>query len=321
MKKTIISLVLIILANIAYSQEEDKLLVSEIKQSTVITQPATLNKGFFLVGASFMHIMADKMFSDKGKKDYAVQNLSLRNSAAYLSFHFGLTNRIELAFDLPYTIASISKSIISEIPLLDTAVTTKFKLKGKGIGDIEFGISYQLIEGSKTKPSLVSKLSAVFPTGEKNPTNIKGLWEYDYPTGRGETALRLELIYRKISYPYSYSFHSLFKYSFGGEKVMAPYEDPISFRSGNYYEVGGNFDFLLNDWIAVQNNLGFLYKNADKYNGETAQIPVTQMAIFYYPNINFQFKKFRLAQGVCIYLFGKTIPGDPQYQIDLQYIF
>lgn len=321
MKKIIVGLVFLALANVLYSQEEDKLLVSEIKQSTVITQPATLNKGFFLVGAAFTHIMADKMFSDNGKKEYAIQNLSTRNSTENLILRFGLTNRIELEFDLPYMITSISKSTISQVPLYDTSITTKFKLKGKGFGDIEFGISYQLIEGSKTKPSLVSKLSAVFPTGEKNPTNIKGLWEYDYPTGRGETALRLELIYRKISYPYSYSFHGLFKYSFGGVKVMVPYEDPISFRSGNYYEVGGNFNFLLNDWIAVQNDLSFLYKHADKYSGETAPPTVTQMAIFYYPNINFQFKKFRLVQGVCIYLFGKTMPGDPQYQIDLQYIF
>ena len=135
MKKTFISLVFIILANFSYSQEEDKLLVSEIKQSTVITQPATLNKGFFLLGSTFMHVMiADKMFSDNGKKEYVVQNLSSRNSIEYLHFHYGLTNRIELAFDLPYKITSISKSIIQEVPLLDTAITTKFKLKGKGNG-------------------------------------------------------------------------------------------------------------------------------------------------------------------------------------------
>ena len=179
MKKVIVGLVLLVLANVLYSQEEDKLLVSEIKQSTVITQPATLNKGFFLLGSTFMHIMADKMFSDNGKKEYAVQNLSSRNSTEFLTFRFGLTNRIELEFDLPYVITSISKSTISQVPLYDTSITTKFKLKGKGIGDIEFGISCQLMEGSKTKPSLVSKLSAIFPTGEKNPTNIKGDWEYD----------------------------------------------------------------------------------------------------------------------------------------------
>ena len=179
MKKIFVSLVLIILADVAYSQEEDKLLVSEIKQSTVITQPATLNKGFFLLGSTFMHIMADKLFSDNGKKGYAVQNLSARNSTEYLNLHFGLTNRIELVFDLPYKITSVSKSIIVDAPGYDTTEIYKYKIKGKGIGDMEFGIFYQLIKGSKTKPSLVSKLTATFPTGEKNPTNIKGRLEYE----------------------------------------------------------------------------------------------------------------------------------------------
>ena len=64
MKKIFVGLVLLILADIAYSQEEDKLLVAEIKQSTVVTQPATLNKGFFLIGSVFTYTMVDKVFSD-----------------------------------------------------------------------------------------------------------------------------------------------------------------------------------------------------------------------------------------------------------------
>ena len=321
MKKIFISLVLIILADVAYSQEEDKLLVSEIKQSTVITQPATLNKGFFLLGSTFTYTAIDKMFSNNGKKDYAVNNLWGQYSTEYLHFHFGLTNRMEIAFALPYKITSVSYSIISEIPIIDSTITSKYKSKGKGIGDIEIGLCYQIIEGSKTKPSLVSQLSATFPTGEKNPTNIKGAWEYDMPNGSGETTLRLELIYRKITYPYSFSFYGSFKYSFRGKKVMFPYENSISFKSGNYYSAGGNFNFLLNDWIAVQNDLLLIYQQANKYYGETANIGITQNGICYNPNLSFQFKKFRLVQGVFIPLFGKSFPADPQYNIDLQYIF
>jgi hypothetical protein len=321
MKKVYVILVLIILANAAYSQEEDKLLVSEIKQSTVITQPATLNKGFFLLGSIFTYNVEDKMFSDNGKKDFAPQNWWAKYSTEYLHFHYGLTNRIELAFALPYKITSISGSVFSEIPIIDTTITTKFKLKANGIGDIEFGIYYQLIKGSKTKPSLVSKLHATFPTGEKNPTNIKGAWEYDLPTGSGETTLASELIYRKITYPYSYSFYGFFKYSFGGEKVMLPYENSISFKSGIFYWVGGNFNFLLNDWIAVQNDLRLDYQQASKYYGETSYVGINAYIISYHPNISFQFKKFRLIQGVFIPLFGKSTPADPQYNIDLQYIF
>src|ERR1035437_7587464 len=301
MKKIFISLVLIILTGVAYSQEEDKFLVSEIKQSTVITQPATLNKGFFLLGSVFTYTADDKVFYGNGKKDYEPGNGWGIYSTEYLEFHFGLTNRIELAFFLPYVYKSISYSVISEFPISDTAITTKYKSKGKGVGDIEFGIYYQLIKGSKTKPSLVSKLSVIFPTGEKS------LW--------------LELIYRKITYPYSYSFYGIFKYSFGGEKIMLPYENSISFKTGDYYEGGGNFNFLLNDWIAVQNDLLFMYKHADKYNGKTAQVTYTQMGISYNPNLSFQFKKFRLVQGVFIPLFGKYFPANPQYNISLQYIF
>ncbi len=321
MKRILVCLVSIVLTNVACSQEEDKLLVSEIKQSTVITQPATLSKGFFLIGAGFTYTMADKNFSDNFKKVYAADNVSARNSIEFLTFRFGLTNRIELALDLPYRILSMSGSVITEVPLVDTSITAKLRLKGHGIGDIEFGISCQMIEGSKTKPSLVSKLSAVIPTGEKNLTNIKEDGEYDLPTGGGEAALNLELIFRKIFYPYSYSFHGRFKYSFGGVKIMSPNEDPISFRSGNYYEAGGNFNFLLNDWIAIQNDLSFMYKNADKSDGETIMLKVNSMAITYFPTVNFQFKKFRLSQGINIHLIGKSIPADPQYEIDLQYIF
>lgn len=321
MKKIFVSLVLLILADIAYSQEEDKLLIAEIKQSTVVTQPATLNKGFFLLGSIFTFTTSDKMFSTNGEKEYETGNGWGKYSTEYLHFQYGLTNRIELAFFLPYKIISLSYSIISEIPLIDSSLITKVKLQGKGMGDIEFGIYYQIIKGSKTKPSLVSKLSATIPTGKKNPTNIKNRLEYDIPTGSGETSLWLEMIYRKITYPYSYSFYGQFKYSFGGQKVMVPYENPISFKSGNYYNAGGNFNFLLNDWIAIQNDLYFFYQRNNRFYGETAQTEITQYALFYYPNISFQFKKFRLVQGVLIPLFGKTTTADPQYNIDLQYIF
>ena len=312
---------MLILADVTYSQEEDKLLVAEIKQSTVITQPATLNKGFFLIGSIFTYVVVDKVFSDDGKKDYAVRNLWGQYSTEYLHFQYGLTNRVELAFAIPYKIISISGSRMEEIRANATATQYKYRLEGKGIGDIEFGIYYQLIRGSKTKPSLVSKLSAVFPTGEKNPTNIEGPWEYDLATGNGETTLALELIYRKITYPYSYSFYGTFKYSFGGEKIMLAYENPISFKSANYYNAGGNFNFLLNDWIAIQNDMFLYSQQATKCYDETAYIESDHFGIIYNPNISFQFKKFRLVQGVLLPLFGKSMPADPQYNIDLQYIF
>ncbi|MFO7622433.1 MAG: hypothetical protein R6W81_14415 [Bacteroidales bacterium] len=321
MKRIIAGLTLILAGGIAHPQEEDRLLVAEIKQSTVITEPATLIKGFFKLGAILTYTADDKLFTENWKKDYEPENGSGKYSTEYLHFHYGLTNRIELAIALPFVIKSMTCSIIDETPVNDSTMRTQYKSTGRGLGDIEFGIYYQLLEGSKTKPSLVSKLSMTFPTGKKNPTNIREILEYNYPTGKGETSVYLELIYRKITYPYSYSFYGLFQYSFGGEKIMLPYENPISFRSGNLYQAGGNFNFLLNDWIAVQNDLLLIYRQSDEYKGETAMASFSQTGICYNPNISFQFKKFRLAQGVFIPLFGRYFPANPQYNIDLQYIF
>jgi len=314
-------MILIIAGSIAYSQEEDRLLVAEIKQSTVITEPATLRKGFFKLGAIFTYTADDRLFTENCKKEYEPENGWGSYSTEYLLLSYGLTNRLELSLALPYVIKTITYSIIDETPVNDSTMRTQYKSRGNGLGDIEFGISYQLLEGTNAKPSLVSKLSVAFPTGQKNPANIREIFEYDYPTGKGETSVYLELTYRKITYPYSYSFYGLFQYSFGGEKVMLPYENSIPFRSGNSYQAGGSFNFLLNDWIAVRNDLLFVYRQADEYKGETAMTTFPQTGICYNPNISFQFRKFRLAQGVFIPLFGRYFPANPQYNLDLQYIF
>ena len=321
MKKIAISLILIIIVNVSYSQEDEQLLVSEIKQSTVITEPTTLKKGFFKLSSSFYFGLADKIFTDNAKKEFVMENGWAKTSSFGLSAHYGLTNRLELVFGIPYERSSFYNSSIIEIPLLQSTTTSSFKLKGKGIGDMQLGINYQLIEGSKTKPSLESRLTVVLPTGEKNPTNINANWEYDLPVGMGEISISLDLLYRKIIYPYSFSFYGTFKYSLWGEKMMRAYEEPVSFKSGNFYYLGGSFNFLLNDWIAIQNDIFFTRNKADKYEGETDAYGIPSWGISYMPNINFQFRKFRFTEGIIIPLKGKSISADPLYLFVAQYIF
>lgn len=324
MKRIFACLIFSLIAYFSFSQEEDKLLVSEIKQSTVITEPATLNRGFFKIGSEFTYAVEDREFSESHKRDYSTGNGWGRSSSVNLYLFYGLTNRIELCLYVPYKFRSIHYSYIDEFPIIGTSILTKWKTQGNGIGDIQFTIRYQIIEGSKTRPSLTASLTTSFPTGEKNPTNITDQFIYDHPSGSGEILLVPEFTYRKVAYPYSYSFWSYFQYGFGCEKKMLPYEDPIHFRSGSRLILGGNFNFLLNDWIAVQNDLIYDNKQADTYRGSTmitSFMPSNDSwAIIYTPGISFQFKKIRLAQGVSIPLTGKFWIADPQYRIMLQYI-
>ncbi|NMC40001.1 MAG: transporter [Bacteroidales bacterium] len=323
MKRILFCLICLVLSILTFSQEEDRLLVTEIKQSTVITEPATLRKGFFRIGSIFTYAVEDKVFDDNRSRTYSTGNGWGKYSTESLQLVYGFTNRIELALVFPYKFKSIHLSFLNEVPFSDTSLLIKLKTKGNGLGDITVGVNIQIIEGSKNKPSLTGTLTASLPTGRKDPTNIKDLLIYDYPTGSGELSLIPELIFRKVTYPFSWSLFAGLQYGFGCDKIMVPNEEVSHFKSGIRWQTGGNFNFLVNDWIAIQNELVFDNKKADTYKGNTilASTPgYDSWALFYSPGLSFQFKKFRLNQGFAIPLAGKMTMADPQFNLTLQYI-
>jgi hypothetical protein len=311
-----------ILAMHTYSQEDDQLLVSEIKRSTIITQPSTLHVGFFKLGTVCSYILIDKMFNDDGQKVYMMGNGWGTKSMYSIDLLYGVTNRFQVLASLPYVRNKMYYSNIVTIPMLQTELRNGSELQGKGIGDLDLGLDYQIIEGSKTKPSLVSKLTITIPTGEENPTNINSdSSKWDLPTGAGEVAVALGFVYRKIIYPLSYTFNGSFKYYFEGKKQMFPDEDPVSFKSGNFYSAGASFNFLLNDWIAIQNDCYFNYFEPSKVYYDPVMEGNSSWSLLYIPEVNFQFKKFRFVQGVSIEVAGKNGGADPTFILIAQYIF
>lgn len=321
MKKVSLSLLALFSFYCVIAQEDDVLLVKEIKQSTIVSEPATLKKGFVKLGNSFAYSVVDKIFTNDKERQFITDNGWAKTSTYSLFADYGLTNRIELSLNVPYERSSMFYSSIIETPLFQTATSSDFKLKGQGIGDIQLGIHYQIIEGSKIKPSLTSKLIITLPTGEKNPTNISDTWEYDLPTGYGVTSFSFDLAWRKITYPYSYSFYSTYKFSLRGKKKLRVYEEPTEFKPGSFIQIGGRFDFLLNDWIAIANDLFFVRAGEEEYYDPTDAFGTKAWGISYLPNLHFQFKKFRFAQGVIIPLLGKSTGADPTFILIGHYIF
>ena len=321
MKYLLITIMLFLCLGHIFAQEEDQILVNELKQSTIITQPATLHKGFFRVGGAYTYSVGDKIFTNAGNKEFVPENTWVKAVNYTILLQYGITDRIEFYAQLPYSARAMFYSSVMSIPLLKTKETTLFDIHGKGFGDLITGFYFQLLEGSKTKPSIVAGLFAELPIGEKNPTNIKDDFSFDLPMSSGEPALEFELRYRKIQFPYSYSFYGKMKYFFGGNKVMAPEEDAMSFNSGNRYGGGGVFSFLLNDWLAIKNDLSFGYNQFDTYEDKSYQTGEDSWSLYYLPYITFQLKRFRFAEGVGIALLGKSVPADPMYIIMAQYLF
>jgi hypothetical protein len=106
---------------------------------------------------------------------------------------------------------------------------------------------------------------------------------------------------------------------------MEPGEDEISFKSGDVVDLSGSFNFHLNDWIAIVNDITFYRFGKDKYFGETSwdsSINTDRWFLSYQPSLVFQIKRFRFYEVSEIPLVGKKyVPCDPSYKIGLQYIF
>jgi hypothetical protein len=319
-------LLICLIPTIGFSQLEEMIIPSDLKQKTVITESSTLPKGFLRTGMAFSFGTGDRIFDESGKKIYpGGKNMWFKDWTYSLSIQYGINDRIQVNTDLPYRNYQMYYSVENILPGYDSIVYEYYKLHGKGISDMNIGVNFQIIKGDDHKPYLRSTFAITMPTGRKNPENYKGVYDYDPAVGDGAIELIGAIQFRKVIYPYSISAYCSYKYHLKGKKIMEPGEDEISFKSGDVVDLSGSFNFHLNDWIAIVNDITFYRFGKDKYFGETSwdsSINTDRWFLSYQPSLVFQIKRFRFYEVSEIPLVGKKyVPCDPSYKIGLQYIF
>jgi hypothetical protein len=304
-------------------QVEEMIIPSDLKQQTIITEPATLRKGFFRIGTINSWGAVDRIFDESGKRSYVLGTNGWEISWTHeLDLQFGITDRLQVSSQIPYV--RMRNYYAGEIilPGYDTSWVNYNDIKSNGLGDISFAASYQILKENVRKPSLVGKLHFTLPTGRKNPTNIVNSRDYDRPTGYGETTLDFNLQLRKIFYPYSVTLYTSYLFHFKGKKMFNPGEEEISFKSGDLFYIGGSYNIHLNDWIVLGNEVAYYKWWDNKYYGETtADQGITgRWVINYQPALVFQIRRFRFFEVIQFPLIGKYTGADPQYILGLQYI-
>lgn len=321
----IIGLAVVVLRG--YSQEQ--LVPAQLKQKTVITEPATLYKGFFRAGFSTFFGTVDKYFDGNGKKDYFPGNTWGSTVNVSVGFVYGITDRLQVAGGIPYEWTSATQSVRFE--MLPTSISPTgtssaiWKTKGSGIGDVDLSVKYQVLTETPRRPAFLAVVDVVIPTGEKNPTNVIDDRNYSPAAGSGELKVDLGVGMRKISYPFSYTVYVDYVYHAGGTKVLDPVAPPGSvsekpFKSSDYVYLITSFNFHLNDWIAVQNELDFFqYMNNGTIDNKPIDFPTTLLE--YNPRISFQIKQLRLVQGIVVPLWGKNASADISLNLLAQYTF
>lgn len=322
MKKIFMSCFLLSLFTRGLGQTEKLLLPSDLKQQTIVTEPVTLSKGFFRAGLLMDYRIADRFFNDSCSREYFRESAFGSKSAYGITLQYGISDRFEmyLMTEYLYSLQEVQNSETDAVT--NITVTTLDKRKGLGLGDSHLALKYQFIREAANKTSLTGRFELTIPTGEKNPRNIKSENQYDLPVGDGTFAIGLNLLARRIAYPYSFSGYLGYRYNFNGKKIFSSVDQvERAFRFGNLLEAGINGNIHLNEWIVFGNEINF-YNEAE---GEIENTPTPLMpaswAISYEPGLVFQVHRFRVSESVRIPVKGRNVPADPLYVLMAQYVF
>ncbi|MBM3420190.1 MAG: hypothetical protein FJY11_03550 [Bacteroidetes bacterium] len=322
MARSFVAYLLSILSLTATGQIEKQLLPSDIKQQTVVTEPVTLSRGFFRSGFWVSYGVVDKYFDYEGTKKYYL-NSTWGSATSYLfNFQYGITSRLMVDINIPVNSAREQFSGLTVQPEINADAPETSNLKGKGIGDGSVRLAFQVIDEKNHRISLTGTLEATIPTGEKNPTNIRNLREYNLPTGSGFWSTGGKLMARTILYPYSITAYAGYVSRFSGKKLATPSDlAETEFRDGNSFEAGGSFNLHLNDWIVTANHIRYLYKGEGEIR-EPFNITVPPVtALFFETQLIFQVGQLRIGESVRIPLAGKRISADPRFEMLVQYVF
>ena len=146
MKRTII--IFIFLGTIffcAFGQTEKLIVPYDLKQQTIVTEPLSIQKGFFRTGTLVNYRVADRQFTDDGAKEY-YRNTSWGSKASFgIIIQYGFTNRLQ--FDIVTEYLNNKQEIRKEDVNTSTNTTeiTTEKQNGIGFGDSHLSLKYQIL--------------------------------------------------------------------------------------------------------------------------------------------------------------------------------
>jgi len=307
---------------LSFSQTEKQLMPSDLKQQTIVTEPVTLKKGFLRVGSMLNYRVADKYFSDDGKKEYYLSNAWGTRTSFNFALQYGLSDRFEIELRGEYMDTRQESEKTEFVASTNTTRSIVTKQKGSGIGDTYLRLRYQILPENKYRVSVTGTIQSAIPTGEKNPTVIYSAERYDLPVGQGNFAISGGLYGRTVLYPYSFTASVDYIRNFEGSKKFSAADDSeVNFRMGNVFEASAGMNLHLNDWIVFSNEIFYNHKDKGTINGNPSSLLPESWSLSYEPGLVFQVKRFRLGESVNIPLRGISIPADPLYMMMIQYIF
>lgn len=306
----------------AEAQFEKIIQPNDLKQQTIINEPVTLRKGFFRTGIEISYTVKDKYFNNEAVKEYRPASIWGVFYNYDVGLQYGLSDRVEVDIFVPLVNKRNEGTTQKIQPVLNTEVSEPTSQKSRGLGDCNLVIYYQLIPEKENRFSLTLLGDFMVPTGKKDVSKIKNVYNYNLPTGEGNFRAGSGLYARKIVYPYSFSGSVEYYYNFSGTKLINPGDPrPTKFKSGNMVLASGSFNLHLNEWIALANEIHFMHQSEGSEEYLIVRNIKPRWNFGYMPRLVFQIRRFRVSQLVMIPLLGKNMDADPKYSMSVQYTF
>ena len=104
-------MVMVLVFDTIKAQVQEELTPLEIKQTTIVSQPATLKKGFLRSGFALSFSALDKFFDDDTKKRLFPDNIWAKSLGYQFAFQYGVSDRLQASLAIPFRNEFISQSV------------------------------------------------------------------------------------------------------------------------------------------------------------------------------------------------------------------
>ncbi|MDP4547481.1 MAG: transporter [Marinobacter sp.] len=187
-----------------------------------------------------------------------------------VSFKYGFTSRLETSLRIPYL--NINEDIREREVFEGTPVDTLRESSGKGLGDIELAVRYQLNDGLEGWPYVIGSLRVKAPTGDSpydvdqevitdSQGNPIGVELADRPTGSGFWSLEPGLSFIYPSDP---------AVLYGNVSYVYTLKDDKGFENGNTIDPGDVLRFGFGMGFAFNERTSFSIGYDQSIIGDTS---------------------------------------------------
>lgn len=251
-----------------------------VEQHTLFDQTFSLELGFELSHFSRRQLVLNGFLALDAifLGNISIDEVESDTFTTSITGRWGVTDRLQLNVHMPWLYRETTTRSGGQD--LAATVTTEEEVDDSDIGDISFGLSYQLFPETLTRPDIVWNFSATAPTGKdpygidfiEHPLNTNLFIPEELPTGTGLWALSTGLSFLKTTDP-AILFANFSYTHYIPEDFSDISSDPRSGDTPGEVRLGDQFQFSLGMAFALNERTSYSMSFTQRFI-EEAEIQV-----------------------------------------------